>query len=151
MGSSSECALGQDARSWLAGAGKVASVSRSESSRLDQRFPRSCRLTARRQYLAVYGRGHRVGCKSLTLFGLANTLGVCRLGITVTRKSGGATRRNRIKRLLREVFRRHRDDLPHGIDVVVNVRPGSDTPELRRYEQELVDGIRRLSVRVCGR
>jgi ribonuclease P protein component len=41
-----------------------------------------------------------------------------RLGITVTRKIGNAVERNRIKRLVREVFRLHRTRLPEGLDLV---------------------------------
>jgi ribonuclease P protein component len=41
-----------------------------------------------------------------------------RLGITVTRKVGNAVARNRIKRLVREVFRQHRARLPPGLDIV---------------------------------
>ena len=41
-----------------------------------------------------------------------------RLGITVTRKVGNAVTRNRIKRLVREVFRQHRHRLPAGLDMV---------------------------------
>jgi ribonuclease P protein component len=41
-----------------------------------------------------------------------------RLGITVTRKIGNAVARNRIKRLVREVFRLNRTRLPEGLDLV---------------------------------
>jgi ribonuclease P protein component len=44
--------------------------------------------------------------------------GPTRLGITVTRKIGNAVARNRIKRLVREVFRLHRARLPEGLDLV---------------------------------
>lgn len=41
-----------------------------------------------------------------------------RLGVTVTRKVGGAVQRNRIKRLVREVFRRNRTRFGDGMDMV---------------------------------
>ena len=41
-----------------------------------------------------------------------------RCGITVTRKVGKAVVRNRIKRLVREVFRQQRARLPEGLDMV---------------------------------
>ncbi|MCI5120194.1 MAG: ribonuclease P protein component, partial [Candidatus Electrothrix sp. AUS4] len=47
-----------------------------------------------------------------------------RLGISVPRKVGNAVQRNRIKRIIREAFRLHRDVFPQGSDVVFAVRPG---------------------------
>ncbi len=41
-----------------------------------------------------------------------------RLGVTVTRKVGPAVKRNRIKRWVREAFRRERGALPPGFDMV---------------------------------
>ena len=42
-----------------------------------------------------------------------------RLGMAVTRKTGPAVQRNRIKRVLREFFRLHQAQLPSGVDLVV--------------------------------
>ncbi|MFP4476322.1 MAG: ribonuclease P protein component [Desulfatibacillaceae bacterium] len=42
-----------------------------------------------------------------------------RLGVTVTKKVGTAARRNRIKRCVREVYRKRRPDAPHAYDVNV--------------------------------
>jgi ribonuclease P protein component len=46
-----------------------------------------------------------------------------RLGISVHRKVGNAVRRNRIKRIVRETFRLHRDIFPGSSDIVFTVRP----------------------------
>jgi len=116
MASSSGCALGEGVTSLPGAAGRGASACRS-----DQRFPRSCRLTSRRQYRAVYDRGVRVSCASFAVFALPNDAGTTRLGVTATRKFGGAVRRNRAKRLIRELFRRNRAALPAcALDLVVN-------------------------------
>lgn len=48
-----------------------------------------------------------------------------RLGVTVSRKVGGAVIRNRVKRRVREWFRRSRQKLRSGIDVVVIGRSGA--------------------------
>jgi ribonuclease P protein component len=50
---------------------------------------------------------------------------VRRIGITASRKVGGAVVRNRVKRGVREWFRRSRQALPADVDVVVIARPGA--------------------------
>lgn len=55
---------------------------------------------------------------------LPNTDSCNRLGISVQKKTGNAVRRNRIKRLIRELFRLHPGLFPPCCDVVFAVRPG---------------------------
>ena len=50
---------------------------------------------------------------------------VRRIGITASRKVGGAVVRNRIKRGVRDWFRRSREQLPDSVDVVVIARPAA--------------------------
>lgn len=60
-----------------------------------------------------------------------------RLGITVSRQVGGAVRRNRLKRLVREAFRLHRDLFPARCDVVVIAKTGATARALSDVVGEL--------------
>src|SRR5262245_22288313 len=135
MGSSSECGSGAEHSSSPGGEGRGASASPSES-RPTQTFPASKRLGTRREFLRVYETGRRVASASFVLFGLESTVLHSRIGITVTRKCGNAVVRNRAKRLLREVFRRHQEALAPPMDLVVNARSGLEKTPLADLERE---------------
>lgn len=127
---------------------KVASDFRSEAPETDQRFPRTSRLTARRQFVEVYDRGNRVRRSSFAVFGLPNDLGRCRLGLTVTRRVGSAVTRNRVKRRLRDVFRRRRGELPGSLDLVVNAYSSILEMPLERVERELLAAVTELARKI---
>jgi ribonuclease P protein component len=61
-----------------------------------------------------------------------------RLGLTVSRKVGRAARRNRIRRVLREFFRLHQEDIDRPLDIVVVPKRNLDpkTVDLALVEQE---------------
>jgi ribonuclease P protein component len=56
-------------------------------------------------------------------FRRAEAAGPGRVGLSVSRRVGGAVVRNRVRRRLRELIRRHWDELPHGCEVVFHVYP----------------------------
>jgi ribonuclease P protein component len=73
--------------------------------------------------------------------------GPARLGLSVSRKVGGAVERNRVKRLLREAFRYEGALLPPGADVVLLAR--RDIRELA--EREGLTGVRELVADLLAR
>jgi ribonuclease P protein component len=63
-----------------------------------------------------------VSGKHLVVFGVPGATDRSRLGITATKKFGHAADRNRIKRIIRDVFRHHRSETGGPVDLVVNVK-----------------------------
>ena len=67
-----------------------------------------------------------------------------RLGVSIPRRVGGAVARNRVRRRLRELFRRHRELFgERTVWVVINARPPSATASFEQLAAEYRDGIRR--------
>lgn len=77
-------------------------------------------MLRRADFLLCYDAGRRHYTKQFVVF-VRNREddGVWRLGLAVTRKTGGAVVRNRVKRVIREFFRQNQADLPSGRDIVV--------------------------------
>lgn len=67
-----------------------------------------------------------------------------RLGVTVSRRVGGSVARNRVKRRIREWFRRTHLDVPTGRDLLVIARPGAAELTSAASTSELEAGARGL-------
>jgi ribonuclease P protein component len=110
------------------------------------------RLSRSAEFERVYRQGRSKANKYLVLYAFPREDGSDddgpRLGLSVSRRVGGAVDRTRVKRVLREAFWQEADRLPDGSDYVVVARPESrnlaereGTPGIRRALGELVDGM----------
>jgi ribonuclease P protein component len=95
------------------------------------------KLLNSRQFRAVYNQGQRFSTRFFSAFILETDSGDQRLGITVTRKIGGAVGRNRCKRRIRELFRRQgRQTLGNiGCDIVINAKSPLITADYQQLEE----------------
>lgn len=85
-------------------------------------FRRAQRLRRPAEFREVYSNGRRIGNDMFAANVLANSAGTARLGLSIAvRTIGGAVRRNRVRRLIRESFRLHRHELPT-LDIVIGAR-----------------------------
>ena len=83
--------------------------------------------------------------REVTRQSTAPALRPTRLGVTVTRKVGPAHQRNRIKRLVREVFRQERSHLPPGYDMVWVAKRNALSFTLEELRSDFVQLAQRLS------
>lgn len=84
------------------------------------------RLSRSAEFERVYRQGRSTANRHLVLYTFENaSTARPRLGLSVSRKVGGAVERNRVKRMLREAFARNEDGLRPGQDLVVVARPSA--------------------------
>ena len=88
-----------------------------------ERFPRESRLARRSQFVHVQEHGFKLCSQPFVALAARNSVGVSRLGITVSKRVGNAVQRGRIRRLVRELFRKKRHLFPKGLDLLVIAQP----------------------------
>ena len=88
----------------------------------EPKMERRYRLKKNRAFQYVYRRGHSVACRNLVM--LLAPGRELKIGFSVSKKTGNAVTRNRIKRRLRECFRPYLGDVKTGLYVIV-ARPSA--------------------------
>src|SRR5919206_3678935 len=101
-------------------------------------------LRRQADFRRVYERRRSASDSWLIVYACENGLPHLRLGLSVSRKVGKATRRNRLRRLYREAFRLTRHEMPTGLDLVLIPRR-PDEPALEELKRSLPRLVNQLA------
>ncbi|RFT16813.1 MAG: Ribonuclease P protein component [Candidatus Saccharicenans subterraneus] len=85
---------------------------------MDERLRPVERIRRKKDFIELYRKGRRLRGRYFHLVFQPNGLEYSRMAVVVSRKIGKATVRNRLKRLVRELFRRNKNFLPGPLDLI---------------------------------
>ncbi len=103
---------------------------------------RSERLSSKADFARVFDKAEiRSACRGAKLIARSNGLETGRFAVTLVRKFGNAVQRNYARRVLKEIYRNTKQDLPTGYDIIVVLYSGDY--DYQEREQQFTKLIRR--------
>jgi ribonuclease P protein component len=113
-------------------------IQHADASTADASFPRNARLLKAGDFARLRGISRRIGSRHFSVEVAVNTHETARLGLAISKRvSKKAVRRNRIKRIARDSFRRTRNSLP-AVDILLIARSSADLEQNATLREELV-------------
>ena len=108
---------------------------------------RTARLRQQRDFMRVRQQGQRLalGCLIANWHALPDGTAP-RLGVVTSRKIGGAVTRSRARRLLRESFRQHQNDLAQPVELVLVARNSIVGKNFAGVEKDFLTALRRAGL-----
>lgn len=104
-------------------------------------FSKCNRLLKREDFLRIGAVGRKIRTRHFIIIFNKNDNGLCRLGITASKKTGKAIQRNRVKRLVREFFRLNRDLLSDSTDYIIIAGRGACKLSFTEVKEELFSAL----------
>ncbi len=112
------------------------------------RFQKHEHLLTPAQFQQVYDRRQSVADSIMIVYARENGLPYSRIGLSISKKYGGAVQRVRLRRLYREAFRLLKEELPVGLDFVLIPR-GREEPTFASVRHSLVKLVRQVHKKIA--
>ena len=95
-------------------------------------------LTKNYEFKRLYNKGKSAASKYVVIYYIKTGKPENRLGITVSTKLGGAVKRNRIRRRLKEIYRLNEDSLRKGHNIVIVARMMSRNADWKELQSSVL-------------
>lgn len=110
-------------------------------------LPKENRLKKTRDFDAIFKKGQFFGTKFINFKYINNNLPHTRVGFVVgTKVSKLATRRNTLKRRMREVVRLNMDKIKAGFDISIIAKPGATDLGYEEIERNILFALRKMGL-----
>ncbi len=104
-------------------------------------------IRLQKDFRRIFANGRRFGSRHLTaIVAAAGETGVTRMAFVVSKKLGGAVRRNRVRRRLREAARHLIGDRCHDRDIIVIAKPGAEEAGYWGLHEQLAELLAKAGV-----
>jgi ribonuclease P protein component len=100
-------------------------------------FPDSQKISKRADFQKILREGKKVHTKHFIVVCCKADHGTVRLGLAVSRKVGNAVKRNRVKRVIREFFRRNKSLFAISSDAVIIAKQGAHELSYQQVTAEM--------------
>jgi ribonuclease P protein component len=108
------------------------------------------RIKKNHEFARVYKKGDYRPGKYIVLYSLKNRIGINRIGITASKKTGNSVKRNRIRRLISENHRLLEEFIKTGYDLVFLARNNDEEPDFHNIGKEMVYLLKKLDLYVIS-
>ncbi len=79
---------------------------------------RNKRIHFQKDFNKIFKEGKKIKSNNFQILILKNSLDYSRIGVKINKKVGKAYQRNKIKRILKEIFRNNQDKI-QGLDIII--------------------------------
>ena len=104
------------------------------------------RLKKRYQYQYIYKSGNYVSDKSVSLHYTTAKSNHIKVGFAVTKKIGGAIKRNLIRRRLREIIRNHLPNLKQNYNIILVAKEQIASVDFENLSRQIVNLLKKADL-----